>query len=114
MGTIIDMTFGGGGHSQMILQRAASLKLIAADRDPLAFRLAQSLSQQCTGFPDDPTAADVVNNLDANDLHSVFRGYGEERLSRSIAQAIVDARYAFGNITRTQQLAKIVDTVFEG
>lgn len=65
-------------------------------------------------YPDQPTAADVVNNLDTNELHLVFRRYGEERLSRSIAHAIVEARFAFGNITRTQQLASLVNTVFEG
>ena len=65
-------------------------------------------------FPESPTAADVVNNLDAKDLSVILKAYGEERLARSIAQAIIEARYAFGSITRTQQLAQIVDTVFEG
>lgn len=56
----------------------------------------------------------MINTLDADELHLVLRRYGEERLSRSIAQAIVDARYAFGSISRTRQLADIVDMVFEG
>jgi hypothetical protein len=65
-------------------------------------------------FPDQPTAAEVVNNLDARDLAMILKGYGEERKARPIAQAIVEAQYAFGNITHTQQLAQIIDTVFEG
>ena len=65
-------------------------------------------------FPGQPTAADIINHLDATDLCLILKGYGEEKQARSIAQAIVDARYAFGNITSTMQLAQIVDTAFEG
>ena len=59
------------------------------------------------------TAADVVNNLDAADLANILKKYGEEKVARKIAQAVVDARYAFGNFTRTKQLADVVSSVFE-
>jgi len=54
-----------------------------------------------------PSAADVVNNLSAEDLAAIFFYYGEERRSRAIARAIVAAR-AEEPIARTLQLARIV------
>ena len=65
-------------------------------------------------FPDQPTAADVINHLDVKELSLILKEYGEEKRAKEIAQAIIEARYAFGNISRTLQLAKIVDAVFEG
>uniref|UniRef100_A0A336KBB5 CSON004485 protein n=1 Tax=Culicoides sonorensis TaxID=179676 RepID=A0A336KBB5_CULSO len=47
--TIIDMTFGAGGHSKLILQNAPNIKLITLDRDPLAYEYAQDLQKQ---YPD--------------------------------------------------------------
>ncbi|KAK7098946.1 hypothetical protein V1264_003156 [Littorina saxatilis] len=177
--TIVDMTFGGGGHSKSILQRAQGITLVAADRDPVAFELAKQLEWEMLGkstilpllgkfselhhhmsaheieegtvdsflfdlgassmqfdtagrgfslsrdgpldmrmdesrCPDQPTAAEIINHLKAKDLSIILKNYGEERHARSIAQAIVEARYAFGNITSTAQLAQVIDTVFEG
>uniref|UniRef100_A0A0B7AHX3 Methyltransferase-like protein 15 n=2 Tax=Arion vulgaris TaxID=1028688 RepID=A0A0B7AHX3_9EUPU len=63
-------------------------------------------------FPDSPTAADIVNNLDPQDLAHIFKKYGEERKSLQIAHALVEARYAFGNFTRTKQLADVILTTF--
>ena len=54
-----------------------------------------------------PSAADVVNTMDRDDLADIIYRYGEERRSRRIAAAIVTAR-AENPITRTLQLAEIV------
>lgn len=56
---------------------------------------------------DGPTAADLVNTLDEAPLADVLYQFGEERLSRRIARAIVQARAA-GEITTTAQLAQII------
>lgn len=64
--------------------------------------------------PDQPTAADVVNSLDETDLANIFRKYGEDKRSKKIAHAIVEARSAFGRITTTRELAGIVESVCEG
>jgi len=40
----------------------------------------------------DRTAADIVNNYEADDLQQVFGEYGEVRNARSLAHAIVEAR----------------------
>lgn len=53
------------------------------------------------------TAADLVNGLPEEQLADIIFRYGEERLSRRIAAAIVAARER-GPITRCSQLAEIV------
>ena len=42
----IDMTFGSGGHSRRLLDTNKNIKIIAVDRDPVAFRAAQQLSSE--------------------------------------------------------------------
>ncbi|KAL5007855.1 hypothetical protein ScPMuIL_016661 [Solemya velum] len=42
---IVDMTFGGGGHTKALLNEAPGLKIIALDRDHTAYNLAQNLAQ---------------------------------------------------------------------
>jgi len=63
---------------------------------------------------DQLTAADVVNHMSLKGLCQVIKKYGEERYAKQIAHAIVDSRYAFGPITTTTQLAKIITTACEG
>jgi len=53
------------------------------------------------------TAAELVNSLVENELADVIYRYGEERFSRRIARAIVEARRR-ERIQRTGQLAEIV------
>ena len=53
------------------------------------------------------TAADLVNDLPEDELANVIYRYGEERLSRRIAQRIVEHRRQ-QSITRTIQLADVV------
>ena len=54
-----------------------------------------------------PSAADAVNSLPERELARIIFEYGEERLSRAIARAIVSAR-ADGAIETTAALAAIV------
>ncbi|QEH94849.1 16S rRNA (cytosine(1402)-N(4))-methyltransferase RsmH [Gluconobacter thailandicus] len=56
---------------------------------------------------DGPSAADLVNSMKESDLADVLYRYGEEKLSRRIARAIVAAR-AEEPITTTGRLAHIV------
>uniref|UniRef100_A0A6G1SKU9 Putative methyltransferase-like protein 15 n=1 Tax=Aceria tosichella TaxID=561515 RepID=A0A6G1SKU9_9ACAR len=175
----IDMTFGAGGHSRRLLDTNKDIKIIAVDRDPIAYKRAQELSAEIanksavfkinqsvipihgkfstvmkqihlSGVPygsvhgvifdlgassmqfDDPkrgfsissegpldmrmdnsnesdiTAEDVVNNLSQESLASVIRIYGEERRSRKLSNAIVDARTLLGRIRTTQELSRVV------
>jgi 16S rRNA (cytosine1402-N4)-methyltransferase len=58
-----------------------------------------------------PSAADLVNHLKEAELADIIYKYGEEKLSRRIAAAIVAYRSEHGPITRTKQLAEIVRKV---
>ncbi len=53
------------------------------------------------------TAADIVNRYNQQDLADLIYRYGEERLSRRIAQAVINARKE-AKIERTSQLANII------
>jgi len=66
--------------------------------EPLDLRMAQTAG---------PTAADLLAEIDETDLANVIYRYGEERFSRRIARAIVEARHA-GPIATTGRLAEIV------
>ncbi|HEV2073601.1 MAG TPA: 16S rRNA (cytosine(1402)-N(4))-methyltransferase RsmH, partial [Thermomicrobiales bacterium] len=172
-GTYIDGTFGGGGHSSLLLQRLngdATLYAIDADPDAVtrAQRLADSplgsgvrpvhanfrdlqqiaqdheiaevdgilldlglssfqLDQAERGFafrvdgPLDmrfdpaqgPSAADLVNTLDTDDLARLLWHYGEESNSRRIARAIV-ARRETEPIETTTDLGALVERAVGG
>ncbi len=56
------------------------------------------------------SAADLVNGLSESDLADILYTFGEERLSRRIARAIVEAR-ADGRLETTLQLARIIRAV---
>lgn len=174
---LLDMTFGGGGHTKALLDSTTDSHIFVLDRDPLAYSIACELAQKSSGrvtamlgrFSELPTllsqrgiepgtldgvfmdlgsssmqfdqpergfslsadgpldmrmdsgrnanqltAADVVNSLDEVDLANIFRKYGEDKRSKKIAHAIVEARSAFGRITRTRQLAEIIENVCDG
>lgn len=40
------MTFGGGGHTKAILKTVPEVTILAVDRDPTAFSLAQQLAKE--------------------------------------------------------------------
>ena len=60
-----------------------------------------------------PSAADVVNSFEEEQIADIIYEYGEERRSRAIARAIVKAR-AIAPLTRTKELADLVLRVFHG
>jgi len=164
--TVLDGTFGAGGHSRLLAADLAGQgKLIAVDRDPtvrpyfdrakasargvlmrflrgdyavvlsqlagngvkadvVLFDLGLSsmqVDQHERGFSyatdapldmrmdpsDEPSAADIVNTWDEQELATIFRRYGEERYARQIARGIVRRR-AEAAIDRTGQLVDIV------
>jgi 16S rRNA (cytosine1402-N4)-methyltransferase len=63
-----------------------------------------------TGSEDAQTAADIVNTYGEEDLANLIYKYGQERLSRRIAKAIV-LRRAQALFTRTQDLADTIRCV---
>jgi 16S rRNA (cytosine1402-N4)-methyltransferase len=57
---------------------------------------------------DDKTAADVVNGYAEEDLSRIFFEYGEERFSKQIAKAIVEARPLQTSTELAALIAKVV------
>ena len=92
-GVVLDL-----GVSSMQLDRAERGFSFMRD-GPLDMRMEQ----------EGPSAADLVNAMDESDLADVLYVLGEERASRRIARAIVQARKQ-APITTTLQLAGIIET----
>lgn len=69
--------------------------------EPLDMRLDKNLGV---------TAADLVNSLSEKELASLIYRYSDERMSRKIAEAIVEAR-KLKKIQTTGQLARIIKSV---
>lgn len=57
-----------------------------------------------------PSAADMVNDTPEGDLANIIYRYGEERLSRRVAKAIVEAR-RLKRFERTGELAELIRRV---
>ena len=57
------------------------------------------------------TAADVVNSYSEQELVNIFKNFGEEKLSREIAEAIVDFR-KIKKIEKTGELTEIILQVY--
>ena len=51
----------------------------------------------------------LLNQLNEKELEKIFREYGEERYSRRVAKAIVQARKQGKELKRTRQLAELVE-----
>ena len=82
----------------------SSMQLDEAERG-FSFRHDAALDMRMEGVG--ASAADVVNDRDESELADILFHYGEERRSRRVARAIVEARRR-QPITRTAQLADIV------
>lgn len=61
-----------------------------------------------------PSAADIVNETEEDDLARILYMLGEERRSRAIARLIVKARTEDGPITTTRALAELVTRAVGG
>lgn len=93
-GVVLDI-----GVSSMQLDRAERGFSFRAD-GPLDMRMSLA----------GPSAADVVNTLEAKELGRLFWIYGEERQANRIARAIV-ARRAEAPFSRTAELASTIESV---
>lgn len=82
----------------------SSLQLADADRG-FSFMADGPLDMRFDRTSMQPTAADLVNTLSAEELADIFYHYGEERQSRRIARAIVAAR----PLDTTTELAQVIE-----
>jgi len=58
---------------------------------------------------DDPTAAQLLDELGEEQIANLIYGYGEERFSRRIARRIVERRNAGNPVRTTSELAALVE-----
>ncbi|MBE2183326.1 MAG: 16S rRNA (cytosine(1402)-N(4))-methyltransferase RsmH [Anaerolineae bacterium] len=96
--------WGGGVDAILLDLGISSMQIDTADRG-FAFRHDAPLDMRFDPTGLRPTAAELVNSLEADELADIFYQYGEERESRRIARAIVRAR----PIATTQALAEVVE-----
>ncbi|GAB4569173.1 MAG: 16S rRNA (cytosine(1402)-N(4))-methyltransferase RsmH [Anaerolineae bacterium] len=85
----------------------SSMHLDNAERG-FSFRLDGPLDMRMNRESDGPTAADIVNQYSEAELADVIWRYGEDRLARQIARAIVRAR----PFSRTGELAEVIAAVY--
>ena len=79
--------------------------------EPLDMRYAKIKNQNSKIKDNELTAAEILNELSQEELEKIFKNYGEEKLAKEIAAAIVSKR-AVAPIERTSQLAEIVLQVY--
>ena len=85
----------------------SSMQIDQAERG-FAFRQAGPLDMRMSS--EGPSAADLVNTLETDDLAALLYKYGEERYSRRLARAIVAAR----PITTTERLVSVIQSAYPG
>ncbi len=98
------------GHPQLdgfVLDLGVSSMQIDQAARGFSFRFDGPLDMRMNQDGDEPSAADIVNTWEEEDIAHIIWKYGEERHSRRIARRIVEARKE-NKITRTGQLADIV------
>jgi 16S rRNA (cytosine1402-N4)-methyltransferase len=96
---------GWDGADAILLDLGVSSMQLDVPERGFAFRHEGPLDMRFDPNSAEPTAADLVNTLDENQLADIFYQYGEERESRRLARAVVRERpYA-----STQELSQAIE-----
>src|ERR671918_136888 len=99
--TVVDCTFGAGGHARLIADRIGpSGTLVCIDRDPAAEEHFEELAREVTcetrflrmDSGQQLDAREIVNTWDERQLAQLFRRLGEDPNSNRIAREIVRRR----------------------
>jgi len=88
----------------------SSMQLDQAERG-FSFRFDGPLDMRMSGAGQ--SAADIVNEAEEGLLANIFYHYGEERRSRAVARAVIEARRK-APLTTTKQLADLVAGIVRG
>lgn len=88
----------------------SSMQLDQAERG-FSFRFDGPLDMRMSGAGQ--SAADIVNQAEEGLLANIFYHYGEERRSRAVARAVIEARRK-APLTTTKQLADLVASIVRG
>lgn len=105
LGQCLDQDGEDGADGILLDLGVSSMQLDNPSRG-FAFRFEAPLDMRMGA--DGPSAADLVNSLDENELARLFRQLGEEPQARRVARALVSARER-APITTTGRLAALVE-----
>ena len=72
-----------------------------------SFQKEEELDMRYDTASANPTAKELINNLDEKELEKIFREYGEEKFSKKIAKLIIEKRKA-KSIDKTTDLVNII------
>lgn len=86
----------------------SSMQLDDAPRG-FSFRYDAPLDMRMDASEGNPTAAELLKDLDEESIANIIYQYGEERFSRRIAKRIVAAREAGEPVETTKRLAELVE-----
>lgn len=101
---------GFGAADGILLDLGISSMHVDDAERGFTFRADGPLDMRFDPTSDTPTAADVVNTLDADELADLIFEYGEERDSRRIARAIIAHR----PYHTTRELAEVIEKAHRG
>ena len=96
-----------GGADGLLLDLGVSTLQLMADARGFSFRGDGPLDMRMNARDDEPTAKELIGELDEEGLEAILSNYGEERFARRIARSILRARDD-GELETTQQLASAV------
>lgn len=86
----------------------SSLQFDTGDRG-FSFRFDAPLDMRMDANSDLPTAAELLEELDEEEIANLIYRFGEERASRRIARRIVEKRNAGEPVKTTSELARLVE-----
>lgn len=65
-------------------------------------------------YPEQITAADVLERATEEDLVRILKIYGQEKRAKKIARAIIDVRYMCKKLETTKELAQLIESTLDG
>lgn len=83
---------GEGALAGVLLDLGVSSHQIDTRERGFSFRPGVALDMRMSGQGPEPTAAELLASLSADELAEIFRAYGEERRARRLAAGIVESR----------------------
>jgi 16S rRNA (cytosine1402-N4)-methyltransferase len=98
---------GWDGVDAILLDLGVSSMQLDMPERGFAFRHEGPLDMRFDPLAPGPTAADLVNTLDEDELADIFYHYGEERESRRLARAVVRER----PYSTTRELTAVIERI---